>query len=450
MAEWTLLTGSNPIRMRCAVSDPPTPVEPTERDGTSEATEAPDTHASEQRVEKAPPKPRKGRARDPVVMRAYRARIPIDGTVENVIKGGYEVRIGKSRGFCPHSQIDLHRIDTPEEMVGKSFSFRVIQVRRGGDDVVLSRRAILEEERVEEAKSVRATLLEGAVMDGHVARLTDFGAFVDLGAGVTGLVHVTELAHTRVNSPSEVVKPGDRVSVRILKIDESTGKISLSIRQAVADPWDSAGELLRPGAIVEGTVLRLTDFGAFVQVRDGVEVLAPARECPPMEGGWRQALAEGTRRVWIVLASEPERHRATVIPWLGEGVGASPEHVIPGAVLTGKVQKTEGFGVFVWIGPGRVGFVPRAWTGVPPGSRIDSKFRIGDDVKVEVIDVEENGPRIRLGIEGVPRTDEAVPAARSGKSGKSEVRSDAAPSPESQGTFGTNLGEALRAALKKK
>jgi len=169
-----------------------------------------------------------------------------------------------------------------------------------------------------------------------------------------------------------------------------------------------------------------------------------------MEGGWRQALAEGTRRVWIVLASEPERHRATVIPWLGEGVGASPEHVIPGAVLTGKVQKTEGFGVFVWIGPGRVGFVPRAWTGVPPGSRIDSKFRIGDDVKVEVIDVEENGPRIRLGIEGVPRTDEAVPAARSGKSGKSEVRSDAAPSPESQGTFGTNLGEALRAALKKK
>ena len=134
-------------------------------------------------------KPRR-KVHNPVLMRAYRSGRPVEGTILRVIKGGYEVRIGKARGFCPHSQVDLHRENHPEEQVGKSYPFRVTQLRRGGEDVVLSRRVLLEEDRADEAKAVRATLVEGAVMQGHVAGTADFGAFIDLGAGVTGLVHI--------------------------------------------------------------------------------------------------------------------------------------------------------------------------------------------------------------------------------------------------------------------
>ena len=448
------------------MSEPTTPVEPSEPPVERPAEEENVPAAPEPQAETTPTgdaapeaapapeapsaKPKRARPRDPAVMRAYRTGLPLDGTVDKVIKGGYEVRIGKSHGFCPHSQIDLHRIDTPEELVGKSFPFRVIQVRRGGDDVVLSRRALLEEQRVEEAKAVRATLLEGAILDGHVARLADFGAFVDLGAGVTGLVHITEMSHGHVNAPSDVVSPGDRVSVKILKIDESSGKISLSIRHAIADPWDAAAERLQPGRVLDGTVVRLTDFGAFVEVAEGVEVLAPARECPPLPGGWRDALVPGTKRPFLVLASEPGRRRATVLPWLGEGIGAAPAEVIPGARLAGKVQKSEGFGVFVWLAPGKVGLVPRSWTGMPQGARLDTKFHPGDDLTVEVVDVSDDGYRIRLGIEGVPRPDDREAEPRRRGNEREPRRAEPQPPAEDQGTFGTNLGDALRAAMKKK
>lgn len=429
-----------------ASTEPETP--PAAETGTTPPAETEPVPPAEAHA--APPKHPRSRPRDAAVMRAYRTGLPLDGTVEKVIKGGYEVRIGKTRGFCPHSQIDLHRVDAPEEMVGRSFPFRVIQVRRGGDDVVLSRRSLLEEQRLEEAKAVRATLLEGAVLDGHVARIADFGAFVDLGAGVTGLVHVTEMAHNRVASPADVVAVGDRVSVKILKIDEASGKISLSIRQATADPWVEAVGHLKPGQRIEGSVLRLADFGAFVELADGIEALVPARECPPLPGGWREALAPGTKLSFVVLSTEPSRRRATVLPWLGEGFGAAPEAVVPGAKLTGKIQKIEGFGVFVWLGPGRVGLVPRAWSGLPPGARLDARFRPGDDLSVEVHDVSEDGHRIRLGIEGVPRVEDHEPEARTRRPSKEAPRVEA-PAPEGpQETFGTNLGDALRAALRKK
>jgi small subunit ribosomal protein S1 len=432
------------------VTEPPVPEAPTASETPPAAEPAPAPKEKEEAPAAPREKPPRSRPRDAAVMRAYRTGLPLDGMVEKVIKGGYEVKIGKSRGFCPHSQIDLHRVDTPEEMVGKTFPFRVIQVRRGGDDVVLSRRVLLEEQRVEEAKAVRATLLEGAVLDGHVARIADFGAFVDLGAGVTGLVHLTEMAHNRVVSPSEVVSVGDRVSVKILKIDEASGKISLSIRQATSDPWVEAADRLKPGEVLEGSVLRLADFGAFVELSDGVEALVPARECPPLPGGWREALAPGTKRAFVVLSTEPSRRRATVLPWLGEGVGAAAEAVVPGAKLVGKIQKIEGFGLFVWLGPGRVGLVPRAWTGLAPGTRLDARFRPGDDLSVEVHDVSEDGHRIRLGIEGVPRGEDHEGDSRPRRPPKETPRTET-PAPEAPPeTFGTSLGDALRAALRKK
>jgi len=408
---------------------------------------------------KAPPKPR---PRDPAVIRAFRAGLPVEGLVEKVIKGGYEVNVGRCRGFCPFSQMDTHRVENAEEHVGKTYGFKILQLRRGGEDVVVSRRALLEAEHAEEMKAVRATLLEGAVMTGRVARLTEFGAFVDLGAGVTGLVHLSELAHGRVIRPADVVHVGDRLPVKITKLDEASGKISLSVKQAVTDPWESVPASFQVGRAYPGKAKRFADFGAFVELRRGIEALAPAREFPPTPEGWREGVAIDAAREWIVVAVDTERRRITVLPTF-EGwetlIGAALD---PGAKLTGRVVKAEAFGVFVWLGPGRVGLVPRVWSGAADGAGFEQRFLSGAPIAVEVVDVHDNGRRIRLSVQGVDR--EAADAARARPRPERPTRRpdterprrrenlapSAAPPVRDAGLgFGSHLGEALRAALKR-
>jgi small subunit ribosomal protein S1 len=420
---------------------------------------------------KPEPKPKpKPKPRDPAVIRAFRAGHPMDGFVERVIKGGYEVRIGRCRGFCPHSQMDVHRVDDPETHVGKTHTFKILQLRRGGEDVVLSRRALLEVEHEEEMKSVRATLIEGAVMTGRVSRLTEFGAFVDLGAGVTGLVHLTELAHGRVVRAGDIVSLGDRVPVKITKLDEATGKISLSIKQAITDPWEAVPSLFEVGKSYPGKVKRFADFGAFVELKRGIEALAPAREFPPAEVGWRDGLEIDVPRDWVVIAVEADRRRITVLP-ASEGMEALlTAKLEPGVQFVGRVVKAEVFGLFVWLGPGRIGMVPRVWSGAGEGAGFESRFPPGSVLPVEVVDVQEGGKRIRLSVQGVDR--EAAEAARAAtmkprteRSDRRPERADRRPAPErprrvddaprpalgsdgGSSGFG-NLGEALRAALKR-
>lgn len=427
--------------------------DPSREAPAAEASAAPPTPA------KPAPKKRFFR-RDAVLVRAFRTGLPVDGVVEKVIKGGYEVRVRRSRGFCPHSQMGLERVEQPEDFVGKTQSFRITEMRRGGEELILSRRALLEEARNEEAKSVRATLLEGAVMSGRVARLADFGAFVDLGAGVIGLVHVTELAHGRVGHPSEAVQIGDRVSARILKLDEATGRISLSIRQAQDDPWTAAGKTLEVGATVTGIVRRIADFGAFVEIQRGVEALAPAREFPPTEGGFERALTIGATRDWIVLAIDVPRRRISIGP-IPEPGHEGPVSLEIGGRFQGRVQKVERFGIFVWLSPGQIGLVPTAWSGARSAAEAATKFPVGREVDVEVVDIQEEGRRIRLGVAGVSREapperlrrdpsprepsrrrEREEPPRRDEKSG-SDASAPAA-------SFGTNLGDALRAAFVKK
>ena len=413
--------------------------------------------------------------RDPGVARAYRLGLPVEGRVEGVIKGGYEVRVGRSRGFCPHSQMELQRVGTPEEHVGKTYSFRILQMRRGGEDLVLSRRALLEAEKAEEAKAVRATLLEGTVMLGRVAGLADFGAFVDLGAGVMGLVHVSELSHARVERVSDALSVGDRVRVKILKLDEESGRISLSIRQAEEDPWLRATERFAVGTEHTGTVLRLSQFGAFVDLGNGIEALAAAREYPPSKEGWQAGLEVGAEGRFTVLSVDPGRRRISLAPALpGDRPTAPPA---PGAKLTGRVQKAERFGVFVWLGPGQVGLVPAASTGVPRGVDLGRRFPVGDEIEVEVVESTEDG-RIRLALPGVTPVEQQPPqrAARPprgeggqgrpdrgprrerdrdrerGRGGGARGEDLPAPPPGAGGpeSFGTSLGDVLRAAFRKK
>ena len=422
------------------------PVEP------AEPVEAPDAAA-------AKPRPAARKPVDPALARAYRTHRPVDGKVEAVIKGGFEIRVGRSRAFCPFSQIELHRTEAPEQHVGQTYPFKIIQFRRGGEDVVLSRRALLEDANQEEAKAVRATLIEGAMMQGHVAGVADFGAFVDLGAGVQGLVHISELSHARVTRVADAVKPGQTVQVKILKLHDKGGKISLSIRQAQEDPWNEAETRYPVGSRHSGTVRRLAEFGAFVEMSPGLEALAPARELPPRDGDWTEWLKPGTEREWIVLAVDPSQRRMSILPAV-EGLPEATLPLEPGAQLNGLVQKIERFGMFVWLAPGKVGLMPTAFTGIPQGSRMDSHFRVGQEVAVEIIDIADGGRRIRLAAQGdgVARARaeaerpeaERRPRPAGPQSRERSPESGNQPREEDQGTFGTSMADLLKAALEKK
>jgi len=393
------------------------------------------------------------RSPDPALARSFRTGRPVAGRVEKAIKGGFEVRIGRTRAFCPFSQMDLSRVDNPEPYVGRSLHFSVVHVRRGGEDVVLSRRAVLERDRSDEAKAVRATLLEGAVMWGRIVSVAEFGAFVDLGAGVTGLVHVSEMGHSRVPRASDVVRAGDPVHVKILKLDDARGRISLSMRQAEKDPWSEVIGRFAVGSIYPGRVARIVDFGAFVELAPGLEVLAPARDFPPTVAGWPHGLEAGQERSWVLTAVDAERRRATVVPAPEGGASAEPLKIEPGATLKGRVQRVESFGAFVWLAHGRVGLLPGALSGVPRGSDLSRAFPVGKEIDVEVVSVSDDH-RIRLAVKGVERG--SIDAPR--KPARSATRPSRPPSRGAADStrqapptaaFANSLADVLKAALEK-
>ena len=209
---------------------------------------------------------------------AFQAGLPVEGKVEGAIKGGYEVRIGRQRAFCPVSQIDIVRNTEPAQHEGRLYKFRIVEYKEGGRNVVVSRRALLEEEQRASADDIRKTIVEGAVLNGRVASVRDFGAFVDLGGGIQGLLHVSEMGWTRVSDPSQVVKPGDEIRVVVLRVDGDKQKISLGLRQLMADPWSKVGDTYKAGELRSGRVTRVADFGAFVELEPGIEGLIPLSE----------------------------------------------------------------------------------------------------------------------------------------------------------------------------
>jgi len=206
---------------------------------------------------------------------AYRSGLAVEGKVVQEVKGGYEVRVARERAFCPLSQIDIARTTDTAVHVGQTYPFKIIEYKNGGKDVVLSRRKLLEEQQKADASAVRASIVPGAVLNGRVASVLDFGAFVELGGGIQGLLHVSEMSWSRV-SPGEIVAPGDQITVKVLRVDEATGKISLGLKQLQDDPWAAAAANFAVGQRHAGRVTRVADFGAFVELAPGVEGLAHA------------------------------------------------------------------------------------------------------------------------------------------------------------------------------
>ncbi len=209
---------------------------------------------------------------------AFRSGVAVEGKVASANKGGYEVRIARERAFCPLSQIDVVRTDDPNVHVGKTYAFRIIEYKNGGKDVVLSRRKVLEDEQRATAAEARKAIVPDAVITGRVASVVDFGAFVELGGGVQGLLHISEMGWSRVSNPSEIVAPGDEITVKVLRVDEATQKISLGLRQLQDDPWSSVSAKYQVGQVYRGRVSRIADFGVFVELDPEFTGLIPASE----------------------------------------------------------------------------------------------------------------------------------------------------------------------------
>jgi small subunit ribosomal protein S1 len=209
---------------------------------------------------------------------AYRAGLPVEGKVVQEIKGGYEVTIARQRAFCPFSQIDIVRSE-PAAHIGKVYAFRITEYKEGGRNLIVSRRSILEEAEKARAADVRKSIVVGAVLTGRVATVREFGAFIDLGGGIQGLLHISEMGWSRVTDPSQLMKPGDEISVKVLRVEPMDGdkqKISLGLKQLVDDPWSAVTERYAVGQIRPGRVTRMAEFGAFVELEPGVEALAGA------------------------------------------------------------------------------------------------------------------------------------------------------------------------------
>src|SRR5260221_7710769 len=201
---------------------------------------------------------------------AFPAGLPVEGKVEREVKGGYEVRIARQRAFCPFSQIDIVRMD-PSAYTGRVFEFRITEYSEGGKNLVISRRALLQEAQQASAAEARQSIVAGAVMTGRVVSVRDFGAFVDLGGGVQGLLHVSEMGWSRVSDPLQIVKPGEEITVKVLRVDDDKQKISLGLKQLLADPWSSVAATYEVGQVRTGRVTRVAEFGAFVELEPGVE-----------------------------------------------------------------------------------------------------------------------------------------------------------------------------------
>ena len=356
----------------------------------------------------------RGAATDRQLEDAFHSGLPVQGKIEGEVKGGYEVRIGRQRAFCPFSQIDIVRTTDSAQHIGHVYAFRIIEYKEGGRNLIVSRRALLEEQQRAGAMEVWRSIAVGAVLTGRVTSVRDFGAFVDLGAGVQGLLHVSEMGWSRVSDTSQVVTPGEEITVKVLRIDNDAKKIALGLKQLSADPWSTVPAAYEVGRVYTGRVTRLTEFGAFVELEPGVEGLAHASTFAPTghSTGWSRSVAVGMTAAFEILSVDLEKKRigvALVDEGLPRAARAAPPkgELVPGARLTGKVERHEKFGVFVFLAPGRTGLIPMRETGVAKEADVSRAFPIGADVEVVILEVDPAGRRIRLSAKAVLDAHEA-------------------------------------------
>jgi small subunit ribosomal protein S1 len=379
---------------------------------------------------------------------AYDARLPVEGKVEKEIKGGFEVTVMEKRAFCPVSQIDIKYVEKPEEYVGLTFPFRITRYEERGKNIVLSRRELLQEEREVARSAFLEELSEGAVLEGEVTNLMPYGAFVEIGPAVEGMVHISELSWSRVESPESVVGRGDKVTVQVLKVEPGKKpdqpKIALSIKQIQGDPWETEAPKLTAGEKVRGKATRLADFGAFVEVLPGVEGLVHISEMSyERRVTHPEEIVSAGQEVDVLIKDvDLNRRRISLSIRDAEGdpwIGVEDRYTV-GQAVTGTVEKWEKFGCFVNLEPGITGLLPKSKVRNAADPNALEKTKPGDSITVTVEEIQPRDRKMTLGPGDAREAEDWREYAGRKKADTGGVAS-------SSGGLGS-LGEKLQEALK--
>ncbi|HHL40211.1 MAG TPA: 30S ribosomal protein S1 [Deltaproteobacteria bacterium] len=327
----------------------------------------------------------------------------IEGVISQKIKGGFYVDIDGVTAFLPNSQVDLKPVRNPDDYIGKRFEFRILKYSRRKNNVIVSRRKILEEERERLRAETLSKLEEGMIMKGVVKNITDYGAFVDLG-GIDGLIHLTDMSWGKITHPSNILSVGDEVNVKVLKFNREDEKISLGLKQTMPDPWLTVDEKYSVGDRVEGRVVNITDYGAFVELEEGLEGLVHISEM-----SWTkirhpsQKLKPGDRVEVMILNIDAANRRISLglkqvepNPW-DEIVRKYPK----GSIVRGVVKNITDFGVFVGVEEGIDGLIhisDLSWKKVKHPSELFTK---GQEVEAMVLNIDRDAERFSLSTKAV-------------------------------------------------
>ncbi len=326
----------------------------------------------------------------------------VNGVIFGRVKGGFTVDLNGAVAFLPGSQIDIRPIRDITPLMGISQPFQILKMDKVRGNIVVSRRVVLEENRAEARAELINDLKEGSVLEGVVKNITDYGAFIDLG-GVDGLLHVTDISWKRINHPAEVLSVGQTVKVQVIKFNEDTQRISLGMKQLEADPWEGVADKYKVGEIYKGKVTNITDYGAFVELEDGIEGLVHVSEM-----SWTRKnvhpgkIVSTSQEVEVkVLEVDPEKRRislgikqCTPNPW----AAYVEEHPV-GSVIEGKIKNITEFGLFVGLSDeidGMIHLSDISWD--KPGEEAVKDYVKGQDIKAKIIDVDVEKERISLGI----------------------------------------------------
>ena len=336
------------------------------------------------------------------ISRSCREGEVIEGEIVGKVKGGLSVDIGRILAFLPGSQIDLKPVRNLDALIGQRLKFKVIKFNRKRNNIVLSRRVLLDEERKQLRQETLKNLKEGDVVEGTVKNLTDYGAFIDLG-GMDGLLHITDISWGRIGHPSERLSAGDRIKVKILRFDREKEKVSLGLKQALPDPWESVPQRYPTGSRIKGKVVNVTDYGVFVELEDGIEGLVHISELT-----WSKKMKHPSKVVHIgdtvevmVLDCDPLKRRISLgmkqvepNPW------ALIEEKYPvGTKVVGRVKTVTDFGIFIGFDEGVDGLVhvsEMSWTKKikHPGEL----YKKGQQVEAVVLNIDRKNERFSLGV----------------------------------------------------
>ncbi|WP_257797280.1 30S ribosomal protein S1 [Aggregatibacter actinomycetemcomitans] len=337
-----------------------------------------------------------------VLEKAYDEQATVLGLVNGKVKGGFTVELNGVRAFLPGSLVDTRPVRDADHLLGKELEFKVIKLDQKRNNVVVSRRAVIESESSQDREEVLANLSEGAEVKGTVKNLTDYGAFVDLG-GVDGLLHITDMAWKRVKHPSEIVNVGDEITVKVLKFDKDRTRVSLGLKQLGQDPWAAIAENHPVNSKLTGKVTNLTDYGCFVEILDGVEGLVHVSEMD-----WTNKNIHPSKVVSLgdvvevmVLEIDEERRRISLglkqckpNPWI-----QFAETRNKGDKVVGKIKSITDFGIFIGLEGGIDGLVHLSdisWN--VQGEEAVRNYKKGDEVAAVVLQVDAVKERISLGI----------------------------------------------------